>query len=192
MSMPTVHVKREALLNMILSAAEVFKRECLGIVFGVPPTPNRNSFLVTNAIPLQSLSVRKYENIHQSDRSDKVLGEIFLKAKPTFRPLGDFHSHAERGNYIGVAEPSNTDIQDMKKDNTALSFIIAINSRKRGSALWEVVPDGGIRGSLLKFNFHINAYTLTENGDDEKIHKKLQIVAPSVLRALNRIHYVIK
>lgn len=188
MNTPTVHVRREAFLNMILSSAEIFKRECLGIVFGYSPTKSQNHFLVTNILDIKGVKFRLNKEVEQSKKSDKTLKSIFEEAKSVFRPLGSFHSHAEWGSTKGVAEMNDEDIQNMSSEKEKLSFIIAISSRKKGSAPWEVQPDGSIKGSLSKFNFHIAVYTLVDDEENKKTPLKLKIVAPLALKTLNRVH----
>lgn len=185
---PTVHVRREAFLNILLSSAEIFKRECLGIVFGYSPTRLRNHYLVTNVIDIKGVRVRLNKEVWQSKKSDKVLGEIFKDAQSVFRPLGSFHSHPEWGSTRGVAEMNEEDIQNMSSEKEKLSFIIAISSRKKGSAPWEVQPDGTIKGSLAKFNFHIAVFSLIDDEKGNKIPLKLKIVAPKALKALNSVY----
>lgn len=188
MNAPTVHVRREAFLNMVLSSAEIFKRECLGIVFGYSPTKSQNHFLVTNVIDIKGVRVRLNKEVWQSKKSDKNLKAIFEEAKFVFRPLGSFHSHAEWGSTKGIAEMNEEDIQNMSSEKEKLSFIIAISSRKKGSAPWEVQPDGTVKGSLSKFNFHIAVFALVDDETGDKIPLKLRIVAPLAIKALNRAH----
>lgn len=188
MNTPTVHVRREAFLNMILSSAEIFKRECLGIIFGHSPTRSRNHFLITNVIDIKGVKVRLNKEVEQSQKSDKILKKIFEQAGSIFRPLGSFHSHPEWGPQKGVAEMGDADIKNMSTEKEKLTFIIAISSRKKGSTPWEVQPDGSVKGSLNKFNFHIAVFALIDDETGEKIPLKLRIVAPLAIKALNRAH----
>lgn len=187
MSAPTVHIRHEAFLNMLLSSIETFRRECLGIVFGYALTKTRSHFLVTNAIPLQCVRVRLNTGVEPSKRSDQRLRELFANSGRVFRRLGEFHSHAEWGKYKGLAELSEIDIKDMKEAKHSLEFVVAVASRKKGFLSWEVQPDGGVKGSLGGFNFHLNVYALLDE-DEELEPQKLQIVAPLTLKALNRVN----
>ena len=188
MSTPTVHVRREAFFSMILSSAEIFRRECLGIVFGYLPSQSRNHFLVTNALDIKGVKLRLNTKVHQSKKSEQALKGIFRQGESVFRPIGSFHSHAEWGNTKGLAELDEEDIKDMHSERETLNFIIAIAGRKKGSAPWEIQADGSIKGSLYKFNFHIAAFILVDDEDNKKIPFKLKIVAPEALKALNRVH----
>ena len=188
MSTPTVHVRREPFLNMILSSAEIFRRECLGIVFGYLPTRSKNHFLVTNVIDIKSFKVRLNKEIEQSKKSAQVFKGIFEQAESIFRPIGSFHSHAEWGSHKGVAELGDEDIKNMSSEGEMLNFIIAISSREKGSAPWEIQPDGSIKGSLYKFNFHIAAYMLVDDEENKKVHLELKIVAPAAVKTLNRVY----
>lgn len=188
MSMPTVHIRREAFLNMIMAATETFKRECLGILFGHSPARNRNNFLITNAVPIQCVRIRLNSEVDQSKKSVEALHKLFGKAEKIYRPLGDFHSHPEWGQTLGGPELSESDIKNMIYQETKLEIVIVISSRKRGFILWETQPDGSIKGSLSKFNYHFNAYTLIKDEEEKLVPQKLQIVAPLALRALNRVN----
>ncbi len=184
---PTVHIRKEALFIMIWSALETFKKECLGFVLGYRPTPKRNYFLVTDATSFTSMKKLLNTGVELTKRTDKRFKAFISLIHPIYpKYLGDFHSHSEWGKLKSPPEMSDRDLEQFKKYNWPLEFIIGISSRRKGQATWEILPDGGIKGSFNSFNFHINVFSLIEEGN-EGIPQKLQIVAPTALEALNRI-----
>ena len=181
MTVEVVHIKHEAFFNMIASATETFKRECLGIIFGISPTQKKNEFLIMNAISLQSVRSRKNTEVTQSALGQKRLSRLFDGAHQVFPVVGMFHSHPEWGIFKGSPEMSEADIRSMIGLGFKLEFIIVVSSRKKGFQPWEMQEDGSIKGSLSRYNFHFNAYTL--HGGTAK---KLRIFTPVALRALNK------
>jgi len=190
---PTVHINREPLLNMLLAAAETYNRECLGYVFGSGPTRKRRFFRITNVIAIQGVRRRTNVEIEQSQRSWKRLHGYIKSSLRLYPILGDFHSHPASGPYKKSIEMSETDIMGMRKDSDAkIGIIIGISSRTKKRVLWNVPvrgPHTGIlRGSLAGFTFKVCAYTLATNGNAELVPKRLRIVAPAALKALNRVN----
>lgn len=186
MSPPGLHIQRGAFLGMVISSVETFKRECLGYVFGYKPTAGRENYLITSVHNIAMVSKRKNAEIEENERSRKRLTGLFEAAPALYRYLGDFHSHPEWGTAKGVAELSEQDIKNMLDNKKSFEIVIAVNSRKKGQVPWEVLADGGIRGSLDKFNFHMAAFTL----DADAKPVQLKITAPAALKALNRVYFV--
>jgi len=179
--LPTVHIRREAFEGMIISVVEAFKKESYGYLFGSEPTQSQNRFLITHIMPLQfvhrfNISAETYQ------RSERRLKDLFLKLPKKSCPIGSFHSHTEWGDLIASPEMSDEDIKDMKREGHEIEILILISSRKKATAPWESQTDGNIKGSLGKYNFNINAYSL-----EDKEPVRLKIVAPVALKALNRV-----
>ena len=186
--LPKVHVNKEAFFVMAWAAVETFKKECLGLLLGYGPTELYNYYLITGATPFQSVRRRSNTEVIQSERGFDRLNRFFseLKSMKT-QYLGDFHSHPEWGERKPFVDMSDIDIKSMSDEGHNLEIIIGISSRRKGQIVWEVLPDGSVKGSIDRYNFHFNAYTLV--GPKKKgAPQRLQIVAPSALEALNRIY----
>lgn len=187
MALPTVHIRREALLSMIFLASDVFKKECLGFLLGYRPTKKRNYFLITDVVSFSNLTVRSYTEADWSRRTKQRFRRFIALINPLrIKHLGDLHSHPEYGGRIYPPVMSDIDIENIVKNNHDLGLIISISSRQKGQAAWESLSDGSLKGSFDKFNFDIKVYTLLGE-DGAKEPQWLQIVAPEATEALNII-----
>jgi proteasome lid subunit RPN8/RPN11 len=95
-----VYVSENAFLALLLNSAEVYRRECLGLLLGYRL---EDRFIVENVVSLQT-----------ADR---------------LRIVGDFHSHTQFGAAKGLAVPSGEDVKGMKPDHIHL-IIAVNNSQK--------------------------------------------------------------
>jgi len=77
---------------------------------------------------------------------------------------------------------SDVDIADMVSQNLKLCIVIKVSSVNKERIVWESAQDGGLRGSLGKYKFHINAIRLTKGNKQQC----LVIQAGSATKALNR------
>lgn len=185
MDLPVVYVEKEPFLTIVLSSIETFKRECFGFIFGHKPSKTRNSFIITNAVTVQLAKKRRNTEVDQSKLSEKKMKECFEKYPAIFPVIGDFHSHPEWGPYKREPGLSEEDMKDMIRTGYPLSIVIKISSVNKERILWESAADGGIRGSLGKYKFHINILRTIRDGG--KLKEELFLVrAPAALRSLNR------
>ncbi|MDP3696783.1 MAG: hypothetical protein Q8R55_02000 [Candidatus Taylorbacteria bacterium] len=184
MDPPIVYIEKEPFLNMIIASVETFKRECVGYVFGYKPTRERNSFVITNSVAIQLAKKRKNSEVEQSQLSGMHIDDCFKKYPSLFRVIGDFHSHPEWGSCKGLALPTDRDIKNMEKGE--MSIIIAISSINKDRVLWQGASGGGIKGSLSKYKFHLNAFRLIKDKDDKQTEELLVVHAPAAIKALNR------
>lgn len=184
MDPPYVYIENEPLLDVILASIETFKRECLGLLFGRVPSRTRNYFHITNAVNIQLAKKRKNTEIEQSHISEEKIREMCSQYPRLYPLIGDFHSHPEWGQYRREAAMSDTDIEDMRKRREELKvcIVVKISLINKERVVWESTNDDGIKGSLAKYKFHINAIRL--DGDDKE--EILEIQAPSALKVLNK------
>lgn len=180
-----VHIKKEPFLEMLSAATETFRKECLGWAFGSRPNANRKHYTITHIHHISRTRVQKNTEVQSHASSDRRLKKLFAGAPALYSPLGQFHSHNEWGRYPASPCMSDADIKSTIIEKTDIEIIIVVSSRKKGGAPWQVDPDGSITGSLGKYNFHFNIYTLVDAGP-EKVPEKLHVVAPEAIRALNR------
>ena len=158
-----VHITRSAILVMIMDTYEAFRKECLGAIFGSKPTRSRDYYAITHAIPPQLLPKRAYKGIEIHERGRKKIDELIEKTKGLYpAQLGNYHSHTEHMGVKPIPEMSDDDIKSTKSFKFPLEVIIAVSLRNKKKAYlpWEILEDGGLRGSLLNLNFHINVFTL--------------------------------
>ncbi len=185
MDPPIVYIEKESFLTMVLASVETFNRECFGYIFGYKPSRHRNSFVITNAVAVQLAKKRKNTEIDQSDLSYRNMWKLFSKYPTLFRVVGDFHSHPEWGHHKRIANFSDGDIADMIEKEYPIGVVIKISSLNKERILWESAGDGGIRGSLGKYKFHINVCRVVKDGD-KHISESLIIQASAAIKYLNR------
>lgn len=145
-----VYLSENAFMGLLLSSAEVFKRESLGYLLGYRLD---DRFVVEYAYSLQTAQRRRRGVIlrHKDQKRIEPILTKFMK----LQIVGDFHSHTPYGEAKGLPIPSQEDIKGMEEDN--LYIIIAINELGR-TRPWRENKDGSISGSIGNFFFKISAY----------------------------------
>lgn len=145
-----VYLSENAFMGLLLSSAEVFKKESLGYLLGYRLD---DRFIVEYAFSLQTAR-RKRRGVIFHNRDQKKI-EPILSNFVKLQIVGDFHSHTPYGDTKGISIPSPEDIKGMETDN--LYIIIAINILGQTKA-WKENRDGSISGSMGNFFFKISAY----------------------------------
>lgn len=145
-----VYIAENAFLDLLLSSAEVYKRECLGFLLGYKL---EDRFIVEHAFSFQTAS-RKPKGVVSHDKSHKKI-EPILERFERLQIIGDFHSHTQFGMTKGLPFPSMVDVMGMTQDHIYL--IVAINNIKK-TMYWAENRDSTISGSVGDFFFKISAY----------------------------------
>ena len=147
-----VYLSENAFIDLLLSSAEVYKKECLGFLLGYKL---KDRFVIEHAYSLQTAD-RKPKGVASLDRSHKQILPILEKLE-RLQIVGDFHSHTQFGMTRGLPRPSQKDIDGMSIDH--VYFIIAINNNCKTMS-WSENRDGTISGTVGSFFFKIAAYYL--------------------------------
>ncbi|MEW6067578.1 MAG: Mov34/MPN/PAD-1 family protein [Nitrospirota bacterium] len=147
-----VYLSENAFLDLLLSSAEVYKKECLGFLLGYSL---EDRFIVEHAFSVQAAN-RKHKGVVYSDKNHKKIEPILAKFDK-LQKIGDFHSHTQFGSAKGLPIPSAEDIKEMAPNNIYL--IVAINNNEK-TLQWGENRDGTISGSVGKFFFKISAHFL--------------------------------
>lgn len=145
-----VYLSENAFLDLLLSSAEVYNRECLGFLLGYKL---EDRFIVEHAFSFQTAS-RKPKGVVSHDKSHKKI-EPILTCFDRLQIIGDFHSHTQFGMTKGIPLPSQEDVRGMSPEHIYL--IVAINSNKK-TMNWAENRDSTISGSAGDFFFKISAY----------------------------------
>jgi len=162
-----VYLSENAFMGLLLSSAEVYKKESLGYLLGYKL---QDRFIIEYAFSLQTARrLRRGVQFHESNR--RKIKPILLNFSK-LQIIGDFHSHTPYGDSKGVPVPSPEDIMSMEKDNVYI--IVAINELSRFRA-WRENSDGSISGSMGNFFFKISAYFCP---DVERPPRKSPIYCP--------------
>jgi proteasome lid subunit RPN8/RPN11 len=161
-----VYLSENAFVDLLLSSAEVYKKECLGFLLGYRL---EDRFIVEHAFSFQTAD-RKPKGVVSLDRSHKKI-EPIIKRLDRLQIVGDFHSHTQFGLEKGLPSPSQEDINGMNPSHIYL--IIAINNNRK-TMDWAENRDGTISGTVSNFFFKIAAYYLTSS----RMVKKARIHCP--------------
>jgi len=145
-----VFLSEDAFMDLLLSSAEVFKKESLGYLLGYRL---EDRFIIEHAFSLQTAR-RKRRGVIFHHRDHKKIEPILAKFEK-LQIVGDFHSHTPYGEEKGMPVPSPEDMEGMETEN--LYLIIAINDLLH-SRTWKENRDGSISGSVGDFFFKISAY----------------------------------
>jgi len=158
------YLSENAFFDLLLSSAEVYKKECLGFLLGYKL---EDRFIVEHAFSFQTAR-RKPKGVVSRDRSHKKIDPI-ISLFDRLQIIGDFHSHTQFGMTKGVPVPSEEDIRSMTVERIYL--IVAINNNRKTMS-WSENVDGTISGSVDKFSFKISAYYLNNRSSlrKAKIH----------------------
>ena len=151
-----VYISSNAFWALLISAIEVYKKECFGLLLGY--RDGGNSYIVEHAISYQT-AYRRHTSVEKNGRASKRM-EKFLANLGHLSVIGDFHSHTGWGDLKGVGSLSRQDLVDMDHGN--LYMIIVANDKKRSSA-WQYHGDGTLSGTVDDYHFRIGGYYLDEN-----------------------------
>jgi proteasome lid subunit RPN8/RPN11 len=148
-----VYISANAFWALLVSAIEVYKKECFGILLGY--RDSSNIYIIEHALSYQTAR-RTHGSVEKNGRASKRI-QNFLESIPHLSLVGDFHSHTGWGDLKGVGNPSQADIIDMSPET--ISVIIVVNDKRRSSA-WQYNGDGTLSGTVDKYHFRIGAYFL--------------------------------
>lgn len=153
-----VYLSENAFMDILLSSAEVYKRECLGYLLGYRL---EDRFIIEHAFSFQTAN-RRHKGVVFHDKNHKKI-EPIIERFEKLQIIGDFHSHTQFGLLKGLPVPSEEDIAGMKEG--LIYLIVAINNNEKTIG-WGENRDGTISGSVGDFFFKVSAYY--RNGNSTK------------------------
>ena len=158
------YISQNAFWGLLISAVEVYKRECFGLLIGYRDRRGpEEMYIVEHALPFQSAG-RKHRGVVSNPRAHRRI-ERFLSNIPQLSVIGDFHSHTMWGYSRAASRPSDTDLEGMTKENVYV--IVSINDRLREVA-WNYNDDGSLSGTTDDHYFRLTAYTMTAAGEPRR------------------------
>jgi len=164
-----VYISENAFIDLLLSSAEVYKRECLGFLLGYKL---EDRFIIEHAFTVQTAN-RRHKAVVYNRKNHKKIEPILVRFDK-LQIIGDFHSHTQFGLTKGLAIPSPEDIKEMLPGHVYL--IVAINNNQK-TLPWGENRDGTISGSVSEFFFKISAYFIN-NGNGVSSAKRAKIHCP--------------
>ncbi len=160
-------------MDILLSSAEVYKKECLGFLLGYRLL---DRFIVEHAFSFQTAR-RRPKGVSFHDRNHKKIQPI-ISSFEKLQIIGDFHSHTQFGNSKGIPIPSEEDIAEMEAANV---YIIAAINNTEKRLPWRENRDGSLSGGIGDFFFKIAAFFLKE-GKTQPRRGKIYCQFPSGFR----------
>lgn len=155
-----VYLSENAFIDILLSSAEVYRRECLGYLLGYRL---EDRFIVEHAFSFQTAN-RKHKGVAVHEKNHKKIEPILGKFEK-LQIIGDFHSHTQFGPTKGLPFPSEEDIVSMKEG--LIYLIIAINNNEK-TVGWGENRDGTISGSAGDFFFKVSAHFLKDKSNSKR------------------------
>jgi proteasome lid subunit RPN8/RPN11 len=161
----TAYVSQNAFWGLLLSAVEVYKRECFGLLIGYRDRRGLEEiFIVEHAVPFQTAG-RRHKGVVTNPRAHKRI-ERFLRNIPQMSVIGDFHSHTMWGYSRAASYPSATDVAGMSGGNVYV--IVSVNDKLRGVP-WKYNDDGSLSGTTDEHHFRLTAYTVNGAGEARRV-----------------------
>lgn len=149
-AMKEIYISEQAFLGLIFATAEVYRRECYGLMFGYAL---EEKIIVEGAIAYQTAE-RKFSTVALYERQSRVIQGIISRF-PKYEYLGEFHSHPDYRGRAGLVGLTPDDLVDLQEHE--IHLVIAINPRRRGVA-WGTNADGTLSGTLGDHHFRIGGY----------------------------------
>jgi proteasome lid subunit RPN8/RPN11 len=161
----TTYVSQNAFWGLLISAVEVYKRECFGLLIGYRDRRGAEEmFIVEHAVPFQSAG-RKLRGVVSNPRAHRRI-QRFLRNMPHLSVIGDFHSHTMWGYSRAASRPSDTDVAGMLPDQVYL--IVSINDRLR-EVPWNYNDDGSLSGTTDDHYFRLTAYVVNAAAEPRRV-----------------------
>jgi len=166
-----VIISVSALRDIILAATEVYKKETLGYLVGIK---GKEAWTILNAAPYQTAEKTFTGSAVKQDKIDlmKALAKQFHE---DFCLCGDFHSHAQWGDQLRRAMPSDEDVADAEPGY--LYIIIAVNDlpKEMRQKQWRISRRRMIlSGTIGKYHIEVAAFYCPEFGRLVKVPLTLQ------------------
>ena len=148
--MKDIYLSEQAFLGMVLSAAEVYNRECYGLLFGYS-LPGKT--IVEGAIAYQTAE-RKFAEVSLYEQQNRVIQRVIVQF-PKHEYVGEFHSHPHYRGRDGMAGLTEDDAIGVTE--AEIQLVIAINPRRR-TVCWSTNADGTLSGTLADYHFAFAGY----------------------------------
>jgi len=147
-----IYISEQAFLAVVCAAAEVYRRESYGLLFGYA-LPGKT--IVEGALPYQTAE-RRFSEVSLFERENKVIQSLIARF-PKHEYLGEFHSHADYRGREAQAALTPEDLDSMTPGEIAI--VVAVNPRLRKRP-WSTNADGSLSGTLGQWRFTIAGFAL--------------------------------
>lgn len=150
---PRLYLSENAFLGVVLSAVEVFNKECLGILMGY--RSGGSGIVVQRAVALQS-AARTPREVRPNQAARERVHRALDSLTTLEQPLGWFHSHPAQKLEPALHRLSDADCASL--DQGEIEVLTAIWPRRR-SRPWSYSPrTRTLSGSLGDYNLKLTAW----------------------------------
>ena len=147
-----IYVSEQAFLAIVFAAAEVYRRESYGLLFG-HALPGK--VIVSGALAYQTAE-RRFSEVCLFERQNKTVQSLIARF-PKHEYLGEFHSHADFRGREAQAGLTPEDLDSMTPGEIAI--VVAVNPRRR-NVPWAANADGSLSGTLGPWRFTLTGFAL--------------------------------
>jgi len=158
--MKEIYISEQAFLAVVFAAAEVYRRESYGLLFGYA-LPGK--VIVEGALPYQTAE-RRFSEVSLFERENKIIQSLIARF-PKHEYLGEFHSHADYRGREAQAALTPEDLDSMTPGEIAI--VVAVNPKRR-RVPWSTNADGALSGTLSQWRFTIAGFALAPKPRDER------------------------
>jgi len=163
-----IYVSEQAFLAIVFAAAEVYRRESYGLLFG-HALPGK--VIVSGALAYQTAE-RRFSEVALFQRQNKIIQSLVARF-PKHEYLGEFHSHADFRGREAQAGLTPEDRDSMAPGEIAL--VVAVNPKRR-RVPWAANADGSLSGTLGPWRFTLAGFApaparLSKHADSPRLHR---------------------
>lgn len=165
------YLSQPALLAIVSSAIETFKRETIGYLVGYR---GEGKFMVEYAIPYQTAE-SGFAHATVDMRRVERINEILKRLSENLEFVGDFHSHTAFGDSPASIKPSSEDLFTTTAGE--LSLVCAVNLKKRSSR-WRENARGVLVGTVGEYRIEIGGHFVARPAAGSK-YQRVRVKCPS-------------
>lgn len=158
---------------MVVSAVEVYPKECLGVLLGYRAWDSRDKTrraIVEQAISYQTAE-RRRSSVEVDERHELRCKDMLYKIS-SLEPIGNFHSHPRTDPTLSSIDKKNMDVGDVE-------IVVAV-SKKARTTPWRY-DRKVLSGVFGDFRFHIVAYSCFRSRRHAKTFRKIELLCPFAL-----------
>jgi len=162
-------------ISMVVSAVEVYPKECLGVLLGYRAWNSLDKTrraIVEHAISYQSAE-RGRKSVEVKEKHEFRCKNMLYKLC-SLEPIGDFHSHPESDTELSIA-----DKRSMRVGN--IEIVIAISEKRRTTPWRYDNIRKELSGVFGDYRFDIAAYSCFKSKQEDANFKKIDLICPFAL-----------
>ncbi|MEW6686662.1 MAG: Mov34/MPN/PAD-1 family protein [Candidatus Edwardsbacteria bacterium] len=151
-----VYISESAFWGLLVSAIEVYKKECYGILLG---HCDQNMFIVDHAVACQKAE-RHSTWVKAREKSYQKIVHFFENL-PNLYIIGDFHSHPTTEAYLSEDDVASMSLKEI--------YILIEIRDKAKDKWWSYNEDGTISGTTDSWFIKLVAYYIDPETERPKI-----------------------